>query len=612
MTSATDVITYIGVPLAVLGVLPIFYTFFLSILTQRHIRSLLLHHGHKPLTSTGPYRFLSSSTGGSRRSDGTGFTIRSSPMSSQVEVELPTYTIAPLERSSELYWKLDCSNPEHGHGHAIGRSMARVESTLSMIEEGRVRGFLRGGSWRTFHWKKLVVGRKLYRIQYADELREPPSEIDFSGLVHFLLDWGAVPDESGWGKLKSGGLWTPGGTVLLGRKENQDDDAGSELKKKAAGQDWVLRTSVPDESDGVLCLNVRWSGGEDGPTEGRGAGSLPPGWGRLTQPEKGVVSGEVEQKGLAGRIEEFGSINKAAHRSESLRFHVDGDAVTEVFWEHSRIETGLKTSLWQTGNKGAATWFTSAASALLQRKDSRGGLWGFEIPSNILTFTKQDSIPCGVMVILGIIAEIDTPAWQTEEEEHDRLKNNVAGQRHHQRFLQRMRAEQLEKSMPEAQARVARMNRMAEERQQMMDDMNEERMAREERAERRIKDAIASPKMGNKAVAEACLAWLIDKEEVGREWTVANLAEAVLYLMAVDQRSDSDAAKVVEILEEWMGWAQNANLKKSHINFLENRKVEFCFAAALVALVQEAAGSAAKAGADMIECLKLWRKVRLG
>jgi hypothetical protein len=31
---------------------------------------------------------------------------------------------------------------------------------------------------------------------------------------------------------------------------------------------------------------------------------------------------------------------------------------------------------------------------------------------------------------------------------------------------------------------------------------------------------------------------------------VANLTEAELYLMAVDQRSDGDAGKVVEILEE--------------------------------------------------------------
>jgi hypothetical protein len=59
------------------------------------------------------------------------------------------------------------------------------------------------------------------------------------------------------------------------------------------------------------------------------------------------------------------------------------------------------------------------------------------------------------------------------------------------------------------------MNRMAKERQQIMDGMNEERMAREERAERKIKDAIASPKMGNKVVAEACLAWLINKGKWG-------------------------------------------------------------------------------------------------
>jgi hypothetical protein len=86
------------------------------------------------------------------------------------------------------------------------------------------------------------------------------------------------------------------------------------------------------------------------------------------------MSSEVEKKDLADRIEEFRSILKVAQRSESLRFYVDGDAVTEVFWEYSKIETGSKTSLWQTDNKSAVSWFTSAASALLQRKNSRSGL----------------------------------------------------------------------------------------------------------------------------------------------------------------------------------------------------------------------------------------------
>ena len=107
-----------------------------------------------------------------------------------------------------------------------------------------------------------------------------------------------MPDESEWGKLKSGGLWTPGGTVLLGQRNDKDKDGGSEMEKETAGLDLVL----------------------------------------------------------------------------SLRFHVNDDAATEVFWEYSKIETGSKTSLWQTDNKSTASWFMSAASALLQHKDSRGGL----------------------------------------------------------------------------------------------------------------------------------------------------------------------------------------------------------------------------------------------
>jgi hypothetical protein len=96
-----------------------------------------------------------------------------------------------------------------------------------------------------------------------------------------------------------------------------------------------------------------------------------------------------------------------------------------------------------------------------------------------------------------------------------------------------------------------------------------------------------------------------DKGEVGREWTVANLAEAVLYLMAVDRKSGGDTRRVDERGPEHKP-------QKSHIIFLENRKVKFCFATVLMTLVQEAARSTKKAGVDMIECLKLWRKVRLG
>jgi hypothetical protein len=38
--------------------------------------------------------------------------------------------------------------------------------------------------------------------------------LTFRTCCNFLLDWGAVLDESGWEKLKSGGLRTPGGITF--------------------------------------------------------------------------------------------------------------------------------------------------------------------------------------------------------------------------------------------------------------------------------------------------------------------------------------------------------------------------------------------------------------
>ena len=595
MASATDIITYIGIPLAVLGVLPILYTTVRVFFTHRRIRHTLLHHGHRPLHSSAWNRV-------SERDARDGFTVRSSAMTNLLEVELPRYAIAPLERSHELYWKLDGSHSTAGE-HT---NLMHVDSSLSMVEEGKVLGFLRGGSWRTFHWKKLLVGRKLFRIQYEDELCEPLADVDFSDLIMFLLDWGAIPDDMGWGKLRTSGLWTPGGTVLLRRPE--DDDAGKDLKTRPVGE-WVLRTTMPDESDGVISLNVRWSMQDASPASGRGAGSLPPGWGRLEQPEKGKLSGEVEQKGLAGRIEELRATHKEAHDSESTRFRVNDNAITEVLWEHNRIETGQFSRLWQIGNQSTALWFTSACSALLShRSAARSGLWGFEIPSRISSLTKQDLLPIGLLVLLNILPQ---SSWEAPKDGSSQQRANDRGRKFHERFMARTRAEQMEKAMPEAQRAIARANRQAEETQRTFNDMHEDMTWRQEQDEKRIRDAISSPKIGNVALAEGCLSYLIEQGEAGREWTVEDLIEAVLYLMILDQRPDGEAAKVASVLEEWEKWGRDGIFRRD-LDFIRKRKIEFCFAAALVATVASAAGITGNTGADMMECLKLWKKVRLG
>ena len=62
-----------------------------------------------------------------------------------------------------------------------------------------------------------------------------------------------------------------------------------------------------------------------------------------------------------------------------------------------------------------------------------------------------------------------------------------------------------------------------------------------------------------------------------------------------------------------MSWAAAGGMKRQQITMLRERKKEFCLAAALVATLKETtSNSVSKAGEDMLECLKTWRKIRLG
>jgi hypothetical protein len=633
MASATDIITYIGIPLAVLGVLPILYTFTLSFLTRRRIRSLLLRYGHRPTSNARPHD---------------GFSIRGSPMTGSIEVELPRYTIAPLERQQEEFWQTTDSGFSDDEHHHLLEHSGRADTTMSVVEEGRVGGYLRGGTWRAFNWKRLLVGRKLYRIQYEDELREPPAEISFEDLVTFLLDWGAIPDALGWEKLRSGGLWTPSGTVLLRQPHPETDE--TEAKTRGRSSDWVLRTSMSDESDGILSLTIRWTTEYIGQSvqELRGATSLPPGWGRLTQPllevqdqDLGDKKTDIEKLGkdsensqkseeekqadekvdLPTRILRSRVAHKHSMDSTSFRFHFDGDRVHKVYWEKQNRETGCASDPFRTFETATAgIWFTCAASALLSSKMS-SNLWAFEMPSDIKHFARKDSVPCGVMVLLGFLSEEEAPQWSFQKPES--LDGANMARKHHNKLMVRLAAEREEASMPPAQAQIHRSNRIRREMNETHDDMMAEIQQRQDREERRIKDAIVSPKMSARKVAEACLRWLIESKDVGKEWTVEQLAEAVLYLLVLElqngtAQAEGEVAKIIKVLNEWTDWAAAGGMKMQQYYELnvEKEKVAFCFAASLVAVVADALNSdhagVGKVGADMMECLKLWRKVRLG
>lgn len=164
MVSATDVITYVGVPLAVIGVMPILYTFVSALYTRNHLRRVL-------------YR------------NNVDAQVRARLMTGVVEVDLPVFQLEPLGRDEARYW---------------------TKPVLPMSIEG--------ASWSHFNWFKRETDRVCVRLQRADKIVLPESKIDFEKLVMFLLDRGASPSSKGFYALRHRGQQIPVGTVLINIK----------------------------------------------------------------------------------------------------------------------------------------------------------------------------------------------------------------------------------------------------------------------------------------------------------------------------------------------------------------------------------------------------------
>jgi hypothetical protein len=577
--SAPDIITYIGVPLAVLGVLPILYSFVRAILVQRSIRRTLHRHG----------LFSSAIT-------------RGSLMEGIVEVELPRCTITPLDRDTDFeYWKLNSN-----------------------------KVLLIGGSWTIFNWNALVTGKQLYRCQYKDELRIPEADIDFEEFVAFLLDRGAVPDLKGWRMLKSIGLWTPAGTALLLPPRGM---AGT-----------VLKVTAPNNADGILSLQVHWKVEWDS----RGAHSLPPFWMRLEQPRyqkpspernqaianSPAVEGQdnlTDKKGSdEARIQDISRQNTLVAdpaskdgssttqsviqiiedmktrittvSNDSVRFKIDGDHVQKVLFEDEGVPTGEIREI--AGLKDTAgLWFISTASALSQ--SLKCDLCTFTIPSHITTFVKRKSIPCGVMVVLGMLSDDDVPPWASPPPSLQESSQEISDRMQHETYERR-----LEDAMPPAQAAEARRVRMMRRGYEFHSQNVARQHAWVEYEQQRLIEAIQSPRLENNTVAEATLAYLIREQVVPEDYTTQDVAQATLYLLIVD----SERAKIIaDILERWTLWTQFGGMQKVQLDVLIQNKVAFCYAVALVSVVHQAQSRDINASsADMLECLRVWRRVRLG
>ncbi|KAJ9142327.1 hypothetical protein NKR23_g7315 [Pleurostoma richardsiae] len=569
-SQASDIITYIGVPLAVLGVLPILYNTFATLVSLSRIRRML------------------------RKSRLTALT-RSDVVNRVIEIELPRYAVTPLDRFRDRaeYWNL-----------------SRHPSSIP------------GGSWTVFNWRASAVGARTQRVEYADQVRQPQVDVAFDELVCYLLDLGAVPDPHGWRLLRSTGLWTPVGCALMTAPD---------------GREKALTIAPSDDSDGNLSLAVAWSSA----WITRDYSHLPPYWVRLPpppppeQPEKekaaessNAVLSEDELgagKAAEGADAASGSSSKRkgsvdslerAGRSQSgkpvtCQISIDGivaalieNAPTaaapsalvpeSLYIEHLRIRPG----------RTDGVWFASATTAY--GTTSQTILWNYKIPDDILAFARKETVPCGVLVLLGVVDESDTPQWATKYNDSSAQLDMFVRRSNESRM-----AMEAEARMPPAQREQAVRDRMRRESENRLYDMRDRMRQDNQRRETRLTEALQSPKWDTKLVAEHNLRWLRLKGHVAEEHGLKDVVGFLLHRMVLDGEL---SASLCRMLDLWKGWADVGGMKRADYDTIMAQQVAFAQATLLVALIKDTSAGleGSSLAMDLQECLRLWRKVRLG
>ncbi|KAL6862007.1 hypothetical protein J3F83DRAFT_746418 [Trichoderma novae-zelandiae] len=564
--SATDIITYVGVPLAVLGVLPILYNTFATLASLSRIKRML------------------------RRSRLTALT-RSDVVNRVIEIDLPRYAVMPLDRfqNRSEYWTL-----------------SRHPSSIP------------GGSWTTFNWKTNAIGMKTQRVEYADQVRQPQVEIAFDELVSYLLDLGAVPEPHGWKLLRSTGLWAP---------------VGCSLMMSPDGREKALTIASLDDSDGHLSLAVAWSSS----WITRDHAHLPPYWVRLPSPagksgEAATSHGNSNESKDGKRVPDAdedhvqngSSAEAAAGHDEAgeIQRQADASVESEITCEISL--SGLVTALVQgpldgstaatpeslyiehlriQSRKSNGVWFASAATAY--GTSSQTILWNYKIPDDILAFSRKETVPCGVLVLLGMVDETETPEWATKHNDYGASLDQFS-----QRNREHRQAMEAEARMAPAQREQAGRDRMRREAEQRIQDMRDKMRTDQQRRDQRAMEALQSPKWDTKLVANCCLAWLKSRKLWDETLTIKEIVGFMLHRMVRDGEFTSTLCKM---LDAWKAWADMGGMRKTDFQVIQENQSVFAEATLLIALIEDTSDALEGTLAmDLQECLRIWRKVRLG
>ena len=249
-------------------------------------------------------------------------------------------------------------------------------------------------------------------------------------------------------------------------------------------------------------------------------------------------------------------------------------------------------------------WFASAITAL--GTSSQTILWNYKIPPEVLSFAKKDTIPCGVLVLLDVVEESATPDWATQytgEEEAEREAT-------FRRMTNESRAIQRENQMPPDQKAQAVRDRQVKRHDDWVASLNEKRRRDTQRAESRMLEAMQSPKWDNRLVAGHNLTWLKQRGHVDETHNLRRAVEVLLWKMV---NKPEMAANLAKMLDGWKAFVDNGGVRKADYMLLKEDQITFAHASLVLAAIEDSVTAAhGSLAMDLQECVRIWKKVRLG
>jgi hypothetical protein len=123
-------------------------------------------------------------------------------------------------------------------------------------------------------------------------------------------------------------------------------------------------------------------------------------------------------------------------------------------------------------------------------------------------------------------------------------------------------------------------------------------------------EALQSPRWDTKLIADHCLKWLQAKGTWDETLTMKEIVGLMLHRMVLDGEF---ASSLCRMLDTWKAWADMGGMRKADYQSIQDNQTTFAQATLLMALIKDT--SSALEGTlsmDLQECLRVWRKVRLG